>query len=606
MCGIAGIFSHSPDAAPVDPDELLRMRDRMLPRGPDGEGLWVAEDRRVALAHRRLAILDLTPLGAQPMQDPETGTWIVFNGEIYNFGDLRDDLESRGIRFQSHCDTEVLLALYREVDVEMLQRLRGMFAFALWDASRRELFMARDHLGIKPLYWSNDGRTFRFASQVKALLAGGAVDDSPDAAGAVGFFLWGSVPDPFTLYRGIRALPAGHGMVVRADASTKQWSFFDLASVFADRTPSTCTPAEAADRLRKAVSESVRYHLISDVPVGVFLSAGIDSSTIAAHAASYLNGNLHTLSLGFREFAGTASDETILAGAIATSIGSKHQECMISSLDFEAELERILDQMDQPSVDGINTYFVCREARRMGWKVALSGLGGDELFRGYPSFRDLPRRLSLVGRIAGIPGIGRVWRLMSRSIARRTGLIKLSSLLEYSGNLPSAYRLARGLFLPWEISQFMDRDAVRHGLETLRTTASLQRCIEGVSDQQRQISCLEMRWYMLNQLLRDSDWASMAHSLELRVPLVDVPLLREVVSLGNAGHAPGKHDLFRTASLPLPEAILHRQKTGFGIPVYDWFRNQDNRATRDRMHGSRAWARRTYSQFFPAKQGGGS
>lgn len=582
------------------------MRDRMLPRGPDGEGLWVAEDRRVALAHRRLAILDLTPLGAQPMQDPETGNWIVFNGEIYNFGDLRADLESRGIRFRSHCDTEVLLALYREVGVEMLQRLRGMFAFALWDASRRELFMARDHLGIKPLYWSNDGRTFRFASQVKALLAGGAVDDSPDAAGAVGFFLWGSVPDPFTLYRGIRALPAGHGMVVRADASTKQWSFFDLAGVFADRTPSTCTPAEAADRLRNAVSESVRYHLISDVPVGVFLSAGIDSSTIAAHAASYLNGNLHTLSLGFREFAGTASDETILAGAIATSIGSKHQECMISSLDFEAELERILDQMDQPSVDGINTYFVCREARRMGWKVALSGLGGDELFRGYPSFRDLPRRLSLVGRIARIPGIGRAWRLMSRSIARRTGLIKLRSLLEYSGNLPSAYRLARGLFLPWEISQFMDRDAVRYGLETLRTTASLQRCIEGVSDQQRQISCLEMRWYMLNQLLRDSDWASMAHSLELRVPLVDVPLLREVVSLGNAGHAPGKHDLFRTASLPLPEAILHRQKTGFGIPVYDWFRNQDNRATQDRMHGSRAWARRTYSQFFPAKQGGGS
>ena len=596
MCGIAGIFSHGPQAASVDRAELLRVRDRMAARGPDAEGAWISEDGRVGLAHRRLAILDLSPLGAQPMQDPESGDWVVFNGEIYNFHELRDEMVAAGSRFRSNSDTEVLLAMYRRMGPAMLPRLRGMFAFAIWNSKAKELFLARDPLGIKPLYWSDTGGTFRFASQVKALLQGGSTDRSPDPAGTVGFFLWGSVPEPFTLYRGIRSLPAGHCMTVRPGSGPSERSYFKISDLMATEAARPCSAEEASERLRSAVEESVRYHLVSDVPVGVFLSAGIDSTTIATHASRHLAGRLNTLALGFQEFRGTGQDETPLARDIADCIGSSHVERTVSRSDFEAELDRILDQMDQPSIDGVNTYFVSRAAREAGWKVALSGLGGDELFRGYPTFHDLPRRMRLVRRAASVPGVGRLWRHLSRWVAERTGLIKVASLLEMSGDLPSAYRLARGLFLPWEIERFMDRDAVRVGLDRLQTTASLRRCIEGIDDQQRQISGLEMRWYMLNQLLRDSDWASMAHALELRVPLVDVRLIREVMSIANAGHALSKVDLFRTACPPLPESILNRRKTGFGIPVYDWSL-ASSRGASDRTHGSRAWAMRIHDHF---------
>ena len=385
MCGIAGIFSYHEQSPPVDQAELLRIRDRMISRGPDGAGMWFSDDRRVGLAHRRLAIIDLSPAGAQPMHDPETGNWIVFNGEIYNHIELRAQLNQAGIVTRSHSDTEVLLKLYAHKGPVMLNMLRGMYAFAIWDAQQRQMFIARDPFGIKPLYIADDGKTLRFASQVKALLAG-EVDTRPEPAGHAGFLLWGSVPEPYTLYRGIRALPPGHWLSV-ANGVVGQPVCFNSPAKGLRRIPSA-GPDEteaALQRIAQAVRESVAAHMVADVPVGVFLSAGLDSTMLAACAASL--GNLRTLTLGFEEYKDSLFDEAALAGVVAQSLDAQHALHRISAADFAQDRESLLAAMDQPSIDGINTWFVAKAAAQQGLKVALSGIGGDELFGSYPSFR---------------------------------------------------------------------------------------------------------------------------------------------------------------------------------------------------------------------------
>ncbi|HVL09257.1 MAG TPA: asparagine synthase (glutamine-hydrolyzing), partial [Burkholderiaceae bacterium] len=281
MCGIAGIHAYLDVAPPVDRGELLRINERMAARGPDGSGLWIADDRRIGLGHRRLAIIDLSEGGAQPMHADNGRLSITFNGEIYNYRELRAELQAKGHVFRSESDTEVLLQLYAEYGTAMVARLRGMFAFGLWDAAKRTLVLARDPLGIKPLYWADDGWTVRFASQAKALLAGGAVPRDPDPAGIVGFHLFGSVPEPFTVWRGVHALPAGTTLTVDATGPHEPVRYYDVATALAERAVSgSRNAAGARGQLAAALHDSVRHHLVADVPVAVFLSAGLDSGAL--------------------------------------------------------------------------------------------------------------------------------------------------------------------------------------------------------------------------------------------------------------------------------------------------------------------------------------
>src|SRR5437763_5261296 len=289
MCGIAAIFNYGTNADYVSREELLAMRDHMASRGPDGVGEWISADQRVGLGHRRLSIIDLSPTGAQPMFNEDKSLAIIFNGEIYNYRELRADLEKRGQRFFSQSDTEVILKLFAERGADVVHALRGMYAFIIWDARKKELFFARDPFGIKPLYYADDGKTVRVASQVKALLAGGNIDTSVDPAGHVGFFLWGAVPDPFTLYRGISALPAGHTLTISENGDRQLRAFCSIPEILQDaesefRAPGSSLPAPCSDRelLHSALHDSAEHHLVADVPVGVFLSAGLDSSTITA------------------------------------------------------------------------------------------------------------------------------------------------------------------------------------------------------------------------------------------------------------------------------------------------------------------------------------
>jgi asparagine synthase (glutamine-hydrolysing) len=603
MCGIAGIFAYRGQAPPVDREELLRIREAMRLRGPDGEGLWVSRDGRVGLAHRRLAIIDLTDDGLQPMATPDGALHITFNGEIYNYRELRRLLESKGYIFRTNSDTEVLLHLYRAFGITMLEHMRGMYAFALWDQTSEALVLSRDPLGIKPLYYADDGATIRVASQVKALLAGDRVDRSPQPAGHVGFLLWGYVPEPYTLYRGVKSLPAGTVMRIERNRHPQLKTTFSIGKLFERaeqqnrEVSQTRTAAERGETLRSSLLESVRHHLVSDVPVGVFLSSGIDSSVIAS-LAQEAGQQVTAVTLGFREYAGTESDEVPLAQALSQQSGMTHHIAWVQKEEFLNELPSILAAMDQPSIDGVNTYFVTRAASRLGLKVALTGMGGDELFAGYTHFKQLPRTVACVKWSSRIPFLGSTARRLSTPMIKRFTSPKYAGLFEYGGSLPGAYLLRRGTFMPWELQEHLDEDLLREGWADLRQMDRLQASHDPIKQTRAKITALEFDWYLRNQLLRDTDWASMAHSLEVRTPLVDWTLLETLAPLLVSSQPPDKTEFASIPGTPLPSAVRARRKTGFVVPVRQWI--QERMGTSE--SGSRSWARHLYRTFSNAKR----
>jgi asparagine synthase (glutamine-hydrolysing) len=573
MCGIAGIFGYHPAAPGVERGELARMRDHMRARGPDGAGEWFAADGRVGLGHRRLSIIDLTDRAAQPMADPAGDIVVSFNGEIYNHAELRRELEACGRVFTTRSDTEVLLQMYAEHGVAMLPRLRGMFAFVLWDGRLGKLLLARDPYGIKPLYYADDGWTVRAASQVKALLTSPAVSRAPEPAGLAGFYLFGSVPEPFTLYQEIRAVPAGSHVWVDAQGPGPAHAYFRLDDVWREAAQAPSLPeAEARARFAQAMRDSVAAHLVADVPVGAFLSAGIDSGALVGLMRDAGVPQLRTATLAFEEFRGSAQDESPLAAQVASAYGTAHTTRSVGEAEFQADLPRILEAMDQPSIDGINTWFVSKAARESGLKVAVSGVGGDELLGGYPSFRDVPHWARMMWLPARIPGAAWLAEAVQAAFAPLAPSLnpKASSLLRHGGTLSGAWFAKRALFTPRELPRLLGEEAAREGLRRLRPFDRLESALaHAPADPFAQVSVLESAFYLRNQLLRDTDWASMAHSLEVRTPLVDAFLLRQAAPLvRDAVHS--KSWLAASPSAPLPDAVAVRAKTGFATPVARW------------------------------------
>ena len=570
----------------------------MASRGPDGSGAWCSEDRRLGLAHRRLAIIDLSDAAAQPMEICGGRLRIVFNGEIYNYQALRKQLEMAGVQFFSDSDTEVLLHLYEAKGADMVHELRGMYAFAIWDDTKRSLFLARDPFGIKPLYYSDDGRTLRFASQVKALLRGGGVDTSPEPAGHVGFLLWGSVPEPYTLFKGIRSLEPGSWLKISVGGGRESQVFCRISDELAHASTREIhfNRDEVIERLQASLSDSIRHHMVSDVPVGVFLSAGLDSAMLVALAADMGQQNLRTVTLGFAAYKGTENDETRGAQTVASHYGADHQIRWVTRDDFEADLAHLFAAMDQPTIDGVNTYFVAKAVAQGGLKVALSGLGGDELFGGYPSFMDVPRLAKYFSPLHGVARLGPTLRALMAPILGGFASPKYAGLLEYGTTWGGAYFLRRALFMPWELPSILDEDMAREGWRELGSITRLESTVQDIENQHLKVSSLEMSWYMRNQLLRDADWAGMAHSLEIRTPLVDIQLLRDVAPLIAACGRLSKLDVARTLRRPLPRSILERPKTGFSIPVREWLLEPEARKYGDR--GLKGWARKVYHSCY--------
>jgi len=596
MCGIGGAFHYRDGSYQSDRESLFRVRDAMASRGPDATGFWQSDTNSVCFVHRRLSIIDLSPKGAQPMVLGDEALCITFNGEIYNYRELRKELQDKGRRFRSGSDTEVILQMYAEYGPEMLAKLRGMFAFAIWDDKRKGLFLARDHLGIKPLYYSDDGKVLRFASQVKALLAGGNIDTSPEPAGHVGFFLWGYVPEPYTCYKGIRALEAGTSLWIGESGKKTFDRYFSVTSSFKSAVADTLDDSAFTERIRAALMDSVRSHLIADVPVGLFLSAGVDSVALAALACDLGVTHLNTITAVFDAFDGTRNDETINAKKAATHFGFAHQALRIHLDDsaLEIELDRLLTAMDQPSIDGVNTYFVAKAAADCGMKVALSGLGGDELFGGYPLFRHIPRVVSALRPVGRLPGAGAAFRWVSSRLFKRLLKPRYQGLLEYGTSEAKAYLLMRGLFFPWELPEILEPDLAREGWRQLNAVGLLEIVADDIDTMHGKITALEMSMYMRNQLLMTSDWAGMAHSVEIRVPFVDVQLFRALAPLLLSSRPPGKAFLAKAANVEGLVPSSSKAKVGFNVPIKDFMAKAYGVPAVRRSNEYRDWAKLVY------------
>ena len=595
MCGLIALLGVP--SATFSVGTLHPALKQMRRRGPDAEGIW--QESGVWLGHRRLAIQDLDVRSNQPLRSACGRFVIVFNGEIYNFNALRAELVVKGVQCRTKSDTEVVLALFANEGAAMLPRLRGMFAFVIWDRVARRAFAARDPYGIKPLYYAQTADGVLLGSQVRALLATGKVSDAPCARGEASFWLMGCVTEPHSWYQDIRALPAGHCVWIEGGRMGQPECWWNVAAAWRD-APATVRPAaEVRERTRIALRESVVAHLVADVPVGVFLSGGIDSGALAGLMVEAGAQNLQGITLVYDEFSGTQNDEAPWAAALAKHYGIRHHVRRVSRAEFEADLPRILGAMDQPSVDGVNTWYASKTVAELGLKVVVSGVGGDELFQGYSSFRQLPRLVSAWALLSRVPGAMLLASSVTAWQARRSGNARWNHFPDWARNMAGAWWLRRGLYSPAELPALMGAERAAEGLQDFSPDAWVgQTCGALATSGRLALGQIDSTIYMRSQLLRDSDWASMDHSVELRTPLVDAWLLRDLQPLLSAfAQFPNKRLLSEAQAKALPEAWTTRPKTGFGIPVRTWLEQMGKGAGRG--GASNAWARevaRLYSE----------
>ena len=569
MCGICGGWM--PDGTRgFDEAQTVAMRDAMFHRGPDDAGHWISPDSRTMLGSRRLSIIDVSPAGHMPMWNQDNSTAIVFNGECYNYKELRRSLLAQGHRFRSQTDTESILEMYSTATPEeMLAQVRGMFALAIWDCQRRRLLLARDRLGIKPVYYSRQNGGILFASEVRSLLASGRVSRALSPAGTQGYFAMGSAQAPETPLAEVRALPPGHYLLLEDGRETVR-PYWHLSFEGEEHSEE-----EWQERVQDALLDSVRRHLVADRPVGIFLSGGIDSSATVALARHVEHAKLRTYSVVFGE---TDYNEASYSRRIAQQFETEHHEYAVSGSDVLRQIDSMVGSLDLPSIDGMNTYLVSQVTRGDGIVVALSGLGSDEIFYGYSSFTWIPRMAALAsaGRVAG--ALMRAGTRLSPEAAVPGS--RAARLLDLSADAPlaSAYFAYRGLLEARSLHamfrpEFSNGHGNHKGFDATHYLA-------GLSDERgaNGVSALELRAYMHNQLLRDSDVMSMAHSLELRVPFLDHPLVELLSRIPpkfkrSPADAP-KHLLVSSVPAKLPPEIWQRPKRGFTLPYPVWLRNE--------------------------------
>jgi len=572
MCGIFGLIGKRA----LDNNRALCVGTRALAhRGPDDEGTELISpasdpDTRVGLGSRRLAILDLSPAGHQPMHDPATGNWLIFNGEIYNFQRIRCELEKLGHGFASSGDTEVLLKAYGQWGEACLERLVGMFTFAVWNSRQERLFLARDRLGEKPLCYYEGPGLFIFASEVRSLLATGLVPRRLSTAGLASYLAFGSVQDPLTIIDGVGSLPPGHTLTwekgrCRIDP---YWSLAEVAA----RPPATDSREEALKVTRERLLEAVSQRLVSDVPLGIFLSGGVDSSCVLALAREVCADPLDTFSVALGD---TDFCEAVYSRRVAREFGCRHHQIDLTDAKLLAEVPQAVADMDQPTVDGINTFIVAQATKQAGVTVALSGLGGDELFAGYATFNSVPRMMRF-RRFAGwLEPLGRgINALLGGDQTNRPAKLRALAAGDYYAGQP--YFLSRALFLPAGVHALLPTFPVQNG--NFGAPSSLREVAKAIHylDPLNQVSVLEGSTYMANTLLRDTDCMSMAHALEVRTPLLHHPLWEYVLPLAGKLKLDPKLPkplLLRAAGQRLPEEIYMRGKMGFTLPFEVWMQD---------------------------------
>ncbi len=585
MCGIAGLVRR--DGAIDDlPGVAARFSAALAHRGPDGAGAWRSPSDDVLFVHRRLAIIDLSPEAAQPMASADRRHVLVFNGEIYNYRELRAELEQRGETFRTASDTEVLLRLLVLEGADALARVRGMFALALWSIDDGALLLARDRFGIKPLFVAAARAQIAFASELDALRRADLVDRAPSPAAVLAFLSWGSVPPPLAWNRGADMLEAGTWLEWRQDGRERRGRFADARETY--RTRSTAAADEAAFKsaAAAAIRDSVRAHLVADVPVGVFLSGGIDSGSLVSAAVSSGATELCTFTVDVDD----PTSEATRAREVADAFGTNHHELWLSADQLRRDLPGVIERLDQPSIDAVNTYFVARAVAGTGIKAVLSGAGGDELFGGYPSFTRLP--MAMQAKRAAGPA----WPLVAaagRGVLPARLQQRWRHYAATNGSIAEAYRVQRALFLPHEVPgvagpALSDPGVWRAAVEDL--AAAEERLLAAAGDERgvASVARLETCMYLQSQLLRDIDVMAMAHGLEVRVPFVDHQLIAAIWPELGAHESLLKRKALLHATLqrPLPPAVVQRRKQGFTLPFARWMRGELEGFVQDGMRSA--------------------
>ena len=573
MCGICGILlteeKGGGDSLAIESDLSLMMQ-LLAPRGPDASGQWINPNRSVFLGHQRLSIIGSTGAGIQPMRSQNLRYTISFNGEIYNYRELAQELATYGVMMRGDSDTEILLELYSVYGVNAFPKLRGMFAFAIWDEQEKSLILARDTFGMKPLYYSTDSYGLMFSSQIKSLLGVKRVSRDINLEGYTSYLIWGHVMGGETLFENIFPVKPGSWIKVKEGGI---YHSEDFASIY-DLYSSSKSKSSSAT-LHDLLVDTVEHHLIADVPVGIFLSSGIDSSVLLA-ATAELGVRPKTITLGFEDFRGTSLDESVLAEKLAKYYGAEHETIFLSQKQILESLDDFFDAMDQPSTDGLNTWLVSRAAHKLGLKAALSGVGADEFFGGYPSFRQVQKLLDALGLLARIPKLGKALRRITYPALNKIKRTKYAGLLEYSNNLTRAYFLRRAQTMPFELQKI---NGLENDFSSIYEKATCKLSMyEKITEEQVKnlrsiggsfmaISYLEASNYMSNRLLVDSDWASMNSSLEIRMPFVDSIFVSGIIEQMRTGNPFTKQDLASCLKIPLPDEIRFRRKTGFAVPM---------------------------------------
>jgi len=624
MCRIAGIFD--PNSSSLQED-ILKMRDAMHRGGPDDAGVYVAG--ALALGHRRLSIIDLSTDGHQPMHSSDERFVLVYNGEVYNFEEIRGELQALGYTFKSKSDTEVILYGFKQWGNDLFEKLNGMFALAIYDTQEKQITLARDYAGIKPLYYYLEEGKLYFASEIRAFKALNKFEENPDWQ--IYFLAFGHLPEPITTLQGVKPLPKGtaltlkiqdnetmrretvrlsnqlnesHSLTVAQSQSPESYNNFQFSSKITSKE-------EALTKLRDTLTAAVKRHLISDAPIGLFLSGGIDSSLLTILAEPILKDKLQTLSIVFDE---TEFSEKEYQDIIIAQTGTKHRTYTVTKEQFLEALPDVMEAMDQPSTDGINSYFICKYAKEAGLTAVLSGLGADELFGGYNSFSNM-FKYELLRK--WVPGIA----FKSAELFKKDKYQK-ASFLAITGPI-GQYLFNRGLLCPKETARilniseskvwtlltdlnqhykYIDNETMRHQTErqnkSHNLTVSQSHSLYSTLDSFNKASFIESNLYMQNQLLKDSDYMSMWHSIEIRVPFLDKELIELAYQISpeiKAFEGQKKYLLIHTLGNLLPRAIWDRPKMGFTFPFQNWLKhiasNENGYAVKKYNKGCYTWSR---------------
>ncbi len=553
------------------------MTDSLRHRGPESDGEYYSPQGHVGLGHRRLAFLDLSPTGNQPMFDASGRYAIIFNGEIYNFRHLREKALARGVVLRSTGDCEVLLYLLIHEGTQALAQLRGMFAFTFWDNQAQSLLMARDRFGIKPIVYSERAGSVAFASEIRALESVGLASKSIDPSAFLWYLQWGTIAAPATWLKDVHALLPGHWRRYQVGKEVTSGCYADFRDIYVEKADA---PLKSEEQLRQqtgpAFEESVRHHLVSDVPVGVFLSGGIDSSSMVSAVREVSTNQVQTYTITFEE---DKFSEEPIAQEVAKRFETDHHVCRVTAQDFLKDWPTIFSHLDQPSNDGFNSYYVSKVVAEAGQKVVLSGTGGDEFFGGYPSFRWLSK---VQAQRHWLRWLGPLLAPLQKPHRRA----KWKHLYQHVGQIEQSYRAVRGLFMPHEAEALLGpayHDQAKAIKEQVAHWESQHFAATGHEQVLGSVSRMETKQYLGAQLLRDIDVMSMAHSIEVRVPFIDHVLAETLWP--SLGHHPGlmknKRLLYETLKRPVPEAVYQRPKQGFTFPMERWVQNDLNPMVRE-------------------------